>query len=117
MDDGIGWRTRLNREFESQFPQGTFHFAVGNGWSELLGEVFRRVDAVEDEEERVFFAWADIKEKWGLLRLTHNGSDRVDDICDWAEAASERICDGCGLSGRLRKDGLWRVRCDACAGS
>ncbi len=116
MDNGKGWRRRMNQEFGDQFPHGAFHFAVGNGWSLLIAEVFRRVDAALDDEERTFFAWNDVKEKWGLLRMTHNGSDRIDDIVDWAEAASERICDHCGLSGRLRKSGLWRVRCHACAG-
>ncbi|WAJ26665.1 hypothetical protein [Antarcticirhabdus aurantiaca] len=115
MDDGKDWRTRLNLEFVDQFPHGAFHFAVGNGWSLLLAEVFRRVDAALHDEERSFFGWNDVKEKWGLLRMTHNGSDCIDDIVDWAEATSERVCDLCGLGGRLRKDGAWRVRCDACA--
>ncbi|RIY03759.1 hypothetical protein D3218_03210 [Aureimonas flava] len=115
--DESDWRRHLGRRWSAQFGGTPFGFAVGDGWDHLLAEVFRRVDAALEDDERADFAWSDIKEKWGALRMTHYGGDRIEDIVDWAEAASKRICDRCGWSGRLRSEGgQWRVRCDACDG-
>ncbi|KQT44478.1 hypothetical protein ASG43_14140 [Aureimonas sp. Leaf454] len=117
MSDNPDWRVHLGRHWAEQFQGSPFSFAVGDGWADLLRTVFRRVDAVLDDDERGFFAWSDIKEKFGAVRMTHNGSDHVDAIVDWAEEASKRICDRCGREGRMHTDGGWcRVRCDVCVG-
>lgn len=63
-----------------------------------------------------------VKEKMGGLRIyLHAGSqaeperwERILAACRVAEARSEHMCEGCGEPGTLRKDGWWRVLCDAC---
>lgn len=115
MSDVSDWRKHLGSCWTEQFGGQPFQFAVGDGWAELLRTVFRRVDAVLEEDEREFFAWSDIKEKFGAIRMSHNGSEQIDAIVDWAEEASKRICDRCGREGIMITDGDWcRVRCDAC---
>jgi hypothetical protein len=107
------WQKSLLQQYPEQFSQLS-SFDVLKGWSSILEEVFSRVDVALTAEELKEFAWSDIKEKWGALRMTHNGSDAIDEIVDWAEEVSLLTCDCCGRPGRLVKQGWWATRCGRC---
>ena len=107
------WQKSIVQKYPAQFSRLS-SFDVLKGWSVILVEVCNRVDIALTEDERPEFAWNDIKEKWGALRMTHNGSDAVDEIVDWAEELSLLTCDCCGRPGRLVREGWWATRCGGC---
>jgi hypothetical protein len=80
---------------------------VGPGWSNLIDEVFNRLEKFPDSYI------SQIKEKWGRLRIYVYGVDEATlEFIDWIEERSGTICEVCGEPGELR-DGGWIVcRCD-----
>jgi hypothetical protein len=80
---------------------------VGPGWSNLIDEVFNRLEKFPDSYI------SQIKEKWGRLRIYVYGVDEATlEFIDWIEERSGTICEVCGGPGELR-DGGWIVcRCD-----
>lgn len=109
-----GWKEELVALYPYQFQRGGFDFAVGDGWADLLAELFWRVDvALDPDWKDGSFRWTDLKEKYGTLRAYFIGPDEVERLVDWAEEASARTCDACGGEGRMRRTGGWlAVRCD-----
>lgn len=109
------WEEKIARDYPWLFPKGAFGMAVGNGWADLLSELCRRIDLVVDEDWKDgSCCLTDVKEKYGLLRVSYLGPDEINRVVDWAEEASARTCDECGRNGRMRRKGGWLlVRCDA----
>lgn len=107
----LSWQDNLIRDYPGQFPPN-FHIECASGWEAIIREMCRRVDILLEPEDRKYFKWSQIKEKYGTLRAYNNGPDFVEDVVDWAEAASERTCEICGRSGRSTGRGWLAVRCD-----
>ena len=105
------------REIVDRYPyafQGSFTFEVGDGWADLLRELFRRIDLTLDDEwkDGESFRVTQCKEKYGSLRFYSSGPDEVERLVDWVEEVSLRTCDACGRPGRMRREGWLAVRCD-----
>ena len=81
--------------------------SVGPGWGKLLDEVYDRLEKFPDAYV------AEVKEKWGTLRIYVYGVDEDTlEFIDEIEERSGTICEVCGEPGKLR-DGGWIVcRCD-----
>ncbi len=107
----LAWQEEIKRDYPYQFPPH-FTFECCSGWAALLREMCRRVDLALEPEDREHFKWSQIKEKFGTLRAYNNGPDVVEDVIDWAEAASEKTCELCGRAGRLKRKGWHAVRCE-----
>lgn len=71
---------------------------VPAGWYKAFGKILERElkEATADDPE---FAIYDIKEKFGELRIYHNGDKKVDDIVDAFTVISQYICVSCGKLG------------------
>ena len=52
------------------------------------------------------FEVTQVKEKYATLRFYCDGSDRIQDLVDLAERASEQTCEDCGKQGKCR-GGSW----------
>lgn len=68
------------------------------GWHKAFGEILERElrEATADDPE---FEIYDIKEKFGELRIYHNGDEKVNEIVDAFTDISQYICVGCGKLG------------------
>ena len=78
----------------------------------LLAEIEKSSNLV-DEERRKLPKFAQIKEKFGSLRLyMDNISERVAAILNFAELMSERICESCGDSGKTYHMRWHRTLCE-----
>ena len=98
-------------------PIGERGIEVGNGWSELLVTVFNDLERAAQSEGSEVPAILQVKEKFGLLRITvRNPTDAIDDVLRKAEQASTAICETCGKPGApADRPGQMRVRCPACS--
>lgn len=108
------WRARVERRHQSWWPRG-MPCDFGPGWTGLVERLFAAIDETlvsGPAEERAAFAISDVKEKYGSLRVYHNGGDAVDSLVADAEAESLRTCDRCGRPGVLRQGAWLSVRCD-----
>jgi hypothetical protein len=104
------WRERLSEKY-GWMSGGCIQFECLGGWRFLLEDTLSRIDATLTGEERDDFFISQVKEKFGELRVYHNGSDTIGHIVECAEAASSRTCDVCGGPGRLQGQGWISVRC------
>ena len=88
------------------------YFECGEGWADILEPVIKAINdynATSDEPVRV----AQIKEKWGSLRISTDGHpDEIDEVIDTAERLSVTTCEVCGEPGILRTGGWLVTRCD-----
>lgn len=87
-----------------------FGFECGDGWLPLLAKMFKDVDKVLKPEERKYFRFTQIKEKYGGLRAYFNGgSDEVYKIVDCAEEQSYKTCEKCGSTDNVKQTTGWIV--------
>ena len=119
---------------ESCMPWG---ICCGDGWLDIIdaacATIRNHIDSVErsnafvDECEREgtdlpygkqevpYFEFAQIKEKFGTLRLYYDGGDEyIAGVISMAESMSESVCEDCGKPGSRRDGGWIRTLCDAC---
>jgi len=90
-------------------------FACGEGWSEILDDLFSDLRRIY-REERVTLLVTSVKEKLGVLRVrVDNPHPRIAARIQEALEASSRTCDGCGRPSAVRSVGGWiTTRCDEC---
>jgi hypothetical protein len=92
-----------------------FGFECADGWLPILEKLFERFQELVDKEGSANrFRVTQVKEKYGTLRVYHNGGDAYEAFVDKAEALSEVTCELCGQQGMIRDDGWVMVRCDRC---
>lgn len=92
----------------------------GDGWYGIIREAAEKLEPLiaayklEYEGDSAPRA-SQVKEKFGTMRfyLSH-GTDEMHKIVEEAEQKSEEICEECGKSGSLRRDGWWITACDDC---
>jgi len=83
---------------------------VQQGWRQIVRAV---VSAIERDGGEI----AQVKEKFGGLRIYHHGgTERLCRLVDAAELLSLTICENCGRPGRPRNKSWTKTYCDACAG-
>jgi hypothetical protein len=84
-----------------------FGCACGDGWEPIIREVCENLSPKA--------SFAQIKEKFGCLRIYLNNSTRADeDLCWEAEKKSSKICEFCGKPGEQRR-GVWiKTLCSEC---
>jgi hypothetical protein len=107
-------------ERHPQLFSPTGYPTVGDGWRDLLDRALARIAAaVAREGGESEIKIAQIKEKYGTLRLYFDGSKltdkalaKVHEAIDLAEARSACTCEECGAEGRLYDRGGWYLtRC------
>jgi hypothetical protein len=104
----------INRDYGGD-PRKTcmaWGYEVGDGWEPLLRRTFEQLSRLDPPP-----VLAQVKEKYGGLRIYWHGgpdSDVVDDIVDAAEAESYRICEECGKPGEPNTTGWISTRCPGC---
>jgi hypothetical protein len=92
------------------YPQWTCGFACTEGWADLIAATAGWIAELQpDADWRV----SDVKEKWGLLRISYHGdlSLQAEHILGAAEDLSEHICEVCGAPGSLRQGNWLTVLC------
>ncbi len=92
-----------------------FGFECGDGWLPIIEELFAGFQELADRDGTAGrFRVTQVKEKYGTLRVYHNGGEEYEALVEKAEALSEVTCDVCGQQGTMRDDGWVMVRCDGC---
>jgi hypothetical protein len=85
-----------------------FYFECDDGWFDLLETLFIEIEAYCSQTEQVYPKAAQIKEKFGLLRIYLDGADSTVNRMTWlTEHMSGRICEQCGNKGKLRRIKSW----------
>ena len=93
----------LAEEFPKQFKDGDTpcYSEYPDGWHHLIRNVMKRVDSA-----RLPIKWAQIKEKFGSLRMyedVYEGHSALVELYDWigeAERLSMITCQCCGAKGK-----------------
>ncbi len=90
-------------------------FECGDGWFKIMEELCEKVGNIPG------FKFAQVKEKFGSLRIYYDGpnneADRaiVRQAIDEAEIKSEVTCETCGEKGARRNQGGWlSTECHKC---
>ena len=126
LDDLIQRHPRL---FRGEFP--AIASWVPEGWAPLVEELFRKLEAMLDDEQAARFEIRQIKEKFGSLRVyaqLHPGPgatelsegdaplhQHVIRLVHEAEKCTLHVCDSCGAPSEIRSFAGWMTtRCDRC---
>ena len=104
-----------------------FGFECGDGWFNL---VYQLSSDIESEACALGLdpdAWPmaiQVKEKFGTLSFYLSAGKRdidgrgmvssIRDLVTKAAKASATICEQCGCTGTLKRDGYWHTSCDEC---
>jgi len=119
-DENVGRRRLLQDRYDFLRPTSirkglmAFGFECGDGWLPILEELFEGFQKLVDKRDDTSFKVEQVKQKYGTLRVYHNGGDEYEALVDRAEAMSEFTCEVCGQQGMMRDDGWMMVRCDRC---
>ena len=84
------------------------HFGCefSDGWYDLLFKTCEKIEShLLGKPLQYPFKFEQIKEKWGQMRIYHNGDQEIDKIIDAAEKESATICENCGKPGKLNNRG------------
>lgn len=126
LDDLIQRHPRL---FRGEFP--AIASWVPEGWARLVEELFRKLEALLDDEQAARLEIRQIKEKFGSLRVyaqLHPGPgatelsegdaplhQHVIRLVHEAEKCTLHVCDSCGAPSEIRSFAGWMTtRCDRC---
>jgi len=96
-------------------PLESYAFDVGDGWFNLLNELFTRMEMMKDGNGDYDFVITQVKEKFAGLRVyTSAGSDALYSLLDEYEYMSYTVCELCGSQGKVTGK-YWLVTlCDKC---
>jgi hypothetical protein len=97
-----------NVNYGSGLKRKTALRSVGNGWSKLINNLY---DAKPRETQVL-----QVKEKFSSLHFyVSNGPEWYQDLIDYYEDKSNKICEQCGKPGRIRENRNWILTlCDEC---
>lgn len=112
---------QLIEEFPKIFDKD-FYFECSDGWFVLLQtlckELQHRIDwhlREDSSNKNLQIKCSQCKEKFGGLRFyAYGGDDYMHGMISLAEAMSYKICQGCGLPGKIYNNGWIRVHCKDC---
>lgn len=102
----------LVAEFPSLFRgQVPGRSSLDPGWTELVRRALRRIDGMLTDDQAAQVNVAQVKEKWGELRLyifaralDQATQERIAGVVKEAQAESQLTCAKCGQPGELRTD-------------
>lgn len=118
---------KIFKRFPRMFPNGRdvnpienlmcFGFSHGDGWFNILWELFEGIEKLSNNLYDVTFC--QIKEKFGTLRIyterCHDKIyDKVHELIDEAEEKSGKTCEVCGEDGTFCNDGWCSTLCETC---
>ena len=94
----------------------SFGFEHEDGWYNIIDKLCADIMEHVNTAEIPVPQFAQVKEKFGCLRIYMDYSDEtVDAMVDLAEDQSKTVCEVCGNSGKLTVKNRWAiVRCDGC---
>lgn len=100
----------LQKQLIDKYPeqfQVVKYIGCGNGWYNLLDKgcylIQNRLEYLKKSGQPLSFAWTQIKEKFGGLRVYNSGSDEyIKGVVDTIESLSYNVCEVSGQEGRLR---------------
>jgi hypothetical protein len=96
----------------------SFGCECSDGWFNIINAACSLIATHEEHEGRTTFLFTQIKEKYGTLRMYHNGADSfVMGVIAMAEAMSGETCELCGAPGKRGGVGWITTRCDKCTPS
>ena len=92
---------------------------ISSGWYDILRRTSEKIEAVIlslPEDQRHLYKFAQVKEKFGLIRIYFSVSnDQINEIITQAEKESETTCESCGAEGKFQYKTNWFiVNCDKC---
>ena len=98
--------------WEDELPEGWRKAFCPQIWDDLKA-ILEKADYVNE------FKFSEIKEKWGSLRIYHDGvpEEIFDDILSWEskyEKLSEEVCINCGKPAMYMTTGYITFICDDC---
>lgn len=113
---------KLFKKYPKMFPKGRdvnmkenlmcFGFSHGDGWFNILDELFTEIDKLLINENEINMV--QVKEKFGSLRVYYDiikGEDTlyndINNLIDKAESKSEITCEVCGKPGECRNRIGW----------
>jgi hypothetical protein len=113
---------------ENQQSPMAFGCEHGDGWHGILRAACKLIDTHTNRrtqdgvtcdvfmlETKPSFHFTQIKEKFGTIRLYHDGGDSYcDGVVDMAEAMSAVTCERCGAPGKPNDSGWISTLCEAC---
>jgi len=129
----------LKAQYPYQFEGEHLYFDVPPGWQTIFRKLVADIDAALQPEDRQYFHWVQLKEKFGTARFYCRFEKPGDsDPGEWmmemrghitsyrrkphnetiyalikdAENATMSVCLECGEPGTLHQDGWWRTLCD-----
>lgn len=116
------WQAEIYARHQHWIAGKAIHMAVGDGWSDVIGRLFNRIEkALAGEPVATKVALIDVKEKYGSLAVSilapvgPETEAAIDHAILLAEMRSESTCDECGEPGRLRStmgmSGWLAVKC------
>jgi hypothetical protein len=93
-----------------------FGFDVGDGWLEILSDLFEKIDNALSDEERKEFKVVQVKEKFAELRVyIYGGNDKIDALIDKATVQSLNTCEQCGkVPATQNRTGWMKTLCIEC---
>jgi hypothetical protein len=102
----IELQKQLIDKYPEQF-QVVKYIGCDNGWYNLLDKgcylIQNRLEYLKKIGQPLSFAWTQIKEKFGGLRVYNYGSDEyIKGVVDTIESLSYNVCEVSGQEGRLR---------------
>jgi hypothetical protein len=87
----------------------------GDGWHGILRAACKEITGHGEQECYRPFQFVQIKEKFGTLRLYHDGGDSYcKGVIDMAEAMSAMTCELCGAPGKTNDIGWMSTLCEGC---
>jgi len=104
---------KLKNTYPSLFYNDKFYFECGDGWYEILVNLF---SSITQHEKTKLPKLTQVKEKFGRLRVYCDyETPTVSALIHFAEGISWSICEICGNRGTMTTSGWMRVLCSECA--
>lgn len=117
---GDEWKEQIIKAFPGLFKGNMLCIECDEGWSGIIDSFCQNVDyTLRDYPNAPDVTIELIKEKFGGLRIhIHaNGMKNLFEIVDHYEQMSHKICERCGMLGKLRSHRPWhKTLCDSCDG-
>jgi hypothetical protein len=85
---------------------------VADGWFQIIYASSKAINGhlkkLEEIGKPLDYAYAQVKEKFGTIRIYDNGGDEfIDGVIATAEYLSSITCEECGKAGKLCNNGYW----------
>ena len=116
---------KLVEKFPALFVGSTYPLTVslmafgcecGDGWYGIIEDACEAIAKHCEEQKIEDFAFMQIKEKFGSLRMYSNIEDEfISEVIGKAESKSGETCEKCGNAGTQNSSGYWiSTLCESC---